>query len=440
MKLSIYTLLFEKNDTPYLYNSESEFLSVIPEWAYEKLYDGAFDELPNDFVDILKKRKIIIDEEHLYDYYDLCKLNFLSDIGVTDTLGLVIAPTSGCNFACPYCFEGEKKTKIITDDVIESLIRFINGYSSVKKLDLTWYGGEPLMAFNKIKQIIYKIKKECHVEINSQSIITNAYLLSDKVIKEMIDLGVNQIQISFDGDEDSHNKTRFLKTNKGKTFAKIIANLDNLVDLVPDDFKINLRINVNKENEKEFAILYNKFIKRYGAKKIVPYPGFIRETSNDGCRMCYKSLFNLRRYKFYKEIAEYGIPVDFFPHVELQKGCMVNRNNSFIIGPSGEMYKCWNDFNKPDKIIGNIKDEKLSNSSLICKYLYDTSIYNNAKCKDCMLFPVCDGGCQWLTYKNIFEDKHYNTCPFIKNQHVLEECLLANKGNQVEASHKISAI
>ena len=85
--------------------------------------------------------------------------------------------------------------------------------------------------------------------------------------------------------------------------------------------------------------------KRYGRKKINPYPGFIREDSNDGCKMCYKSLFNSKRYQFYKTIAKEGVPVDFFPHVVTQKGCMVNQNNSFIIGPAGEMYKCWNDFN-----------------------------------------------------------------------------------------------
>ncbi len=327
MKLSLYTVLFERDNKFYIYNSETEFLSLLSEDIYEKLHNGAFDEIENDFINVLKEKKIIVDDEHLYDYYDSYKLNHLSNIGITDSLNLVIAPTTGCNFACPYCFEGEKKTKVITDEVIDSLICFINGYTSVKKLDLTWYGGEPLMAFNKIKQIIHKINDECNVEISSQSIITNAYLLSDYIIRDMMNLGFTQVQISFDGDEENHDKTRFLKGNKGKTFAKIIGNLDNLVSQTPDDFKIDLRINVNKTNEKDFAILYKKFIHRYGAKKINPYPGFIRETSKDGCRMCYKSLFNSKRYQFYKTIEKEGVPVDFFPHIDLQKGCMVNRNN-----------------------------------------------------------------------------------------------------------------
>lgn len=413
MRLSLYTILFERDNKFYLYNSETELLSKISEEIYEKLFDGAFDELDAEFIDELKDRRIIVDDEHLYDYYDTCKLNFLSNIGVTDSLNLVIAPTTGCNFACPYCFEGEKKVKLITDEVIESIIGFINGYSTVKRLDLTWYGGEPLIAFNKIKEIIHKIQNECSVEISSQSIITNAYLLSDKVIKDMLALGFKQIQISLDGDELNHNKTRFLKKNKGETFATIIKNLDNLVAQAPSDFTIDVRINVNKKNIHDFATLYNKIIKKYGADRINTYPGFIRETSKDGCRMCYKSLFNSKRYQFYKTIEEDGIHVDFFPHKRLQKSCMVNHNNCFIIGPDGEMYKCWNDFNKPESIIGYVQEKNLKNPALVSHYLYDTSIFNEPKCKSCALFPLCDGGCQWFRHKNIFEGKEYNMCPFL---------------------------
>ena len=86
------------------------------------------------------------------------------------------------------------------------------------------------------------------------------------------------------------------------------------------------------------------------------------------------------------------------------------------------------------------EDEKLKNPSLVCHYLYDTSIYNTPKCKDCALFPVCDGGCQWFKHQNIFENKKYNTCCFLNDQHILEECLLANVDKPIENTHKISAI
>lgn len=440
MKLSLYTLLFEKNAQHYLYNSETEFLSVISEEIHEKLYDGAFDEIDEEFISILKEKKIIVDDDCLYNYYDVAKLRFLSNIGVSDSLDLIIAPTTGCNFACPYCFEGEKENHVMTDEVINHLITFINGYETVKNLNITWYGGEPLLAFGKIKDIVKKINEECKAKINHQSIITNGYLLSEKIIRQMVELKFNSVQISLDGDEENHNKTRCLKGNKGKTFSKILKNIETLVNQTPDDFKIDLRINVNKNNQEDFAVLYKKFISQFGSKKINPYPGFIRETSKDNCKMCYKSLFNKDRYRFYREIEKQGVPVDFFPHIDLQKGCMVNRNNSFVIGPSGEMYKCWNDFNSPDKIIGYIQEKNLKNPSLVSHYLYDTSIYNNPECKKCLLFPICDGGCQWFRHKNIFENKEYNVCCFMKDRQILEECLLTNNTLLSPKEHNITAI
>lgn len=57
MKLSLYTLLFERENRFYLYNSETEFLSSIPEFIYEKLHDGAFDELEEDALKVLVEKK-----------------------------------------------------------------------------------------------------------------------------------------------------------------------------------------------------------------------------------------------------------------------------------------------------------------------------------------------------------------------------------------------
>ena len=45
-----------------------------------------------------------------------------------------------------------------------------------------------------------------------------------------------------------------------------------------------------------------------------------------------------------------------------------------------------------------------------------------------------------VKHQNIFENKKYNTCCFLNEQHILEECLLANVEKPIEAIHKITAI
>ena len=129
MKLSLYTYLFENNGLYYLYNSQTGLLSTITPEVYEYLYNHDFEDLDQEVCKVLKEKKIIVEDEHLYDYYHLCRQNFLMSIGNNDSLSLVIAPTTGCNFACPYCFEGEKEDKRMSKEVINDLISFIQRYS-----------------------------------------------------------------------------------------------------------------------------------------------------------------------------------------------------------------------------------------------------------------------------------------------------------------------
>ncbi|MER8055552.1 4Fe-4S cluster-binding domain-containing protein, partial [Acinetobacter pittii] len=61
-------------------------------------------------------------------------------------------PTIGCNFCCPYCFEGKKENVSMNEKTIKNIIRFLND-SSAKELSLHWYGGEPLLRFDLMKEI-----------------------------------------------------------------------------------------------------------------------------------------------------------------------------------------------------------------------------------------------------------------------------------------------
>ena len=346
-------------------------------------------------------------------------------IGQDEILNLVIAPTTGCNFACPYCFEGEKEDKKMTLEVIKDLIVFINSFQKSKKLQITWYGGEPLTAFDIMTEINSRIKKECKVPITSQSLITNGYLIDDKLITFMKSNQFKDMQITFDGAEESHNKTRCLKGNKQPTFDRIMSKMDMVIAEMPLDFSLSVRINVNKDNEMDFITMYKLLKAKYPLKKnLHVYPGFIREPNKDNSMMCYKSLFGKKRYEFYKRIKEYGLIVDFYPK-RVPKGCMTCQNESLVIGPMGEIYKCWNDFNHSDKIVGYIKDKRITNPSLISQYTYETTIFSDPKCKECKIFPICDGGCIWYRYQNVIEGKNYNLCTFLSDNSILEECLLA---------------
>lgn len=423
MKLSLYTYLFENKGLYYLYNSQTGLFSTITPEVYESLYNHDFEGINQEVLQILKEKKIIIEDGHLYDYYHLCRQNFLMSIGNNDSLSLVIAPTTGCNFACPYCFEGEKEDKRMSKEVINDLISFIQSSKDIPKIDITWYGGEPLTAFDIMKEIVSRIKNECSQKIISQSIVTNGYLFNDKVIEFMKEEKFTSIQITFDGTEEHHNMTRYLRGSGKPTYGRIMANVEKLISKMPESTKISLRININKDNDEDFAAMFKEIKQKYSNHRVHVYPGFIRESNVDNSKMCFKSLSGESKYKFYQKVANTGLMVDFYPKRQ-HKGCMISCANSFIVGPEGELYKCWNDFNHPERIVGYLKDKKMINTSLIGKYSYEATIYSDPKCKECKLFPVCDGGCGWFRYQNTIEGKNYDVCTFLSDNHILEECLL----------------
>ena len=78
---------------------------------------------------------------------------------------------------------------------ITKLIRFVKSVKEAKTLFVTWYGGEALLAFDRIKSITESFKK---LKLNySAALITNGYLLDETKIRELENLKDKKIIISF---------------------------------------------------------------------------------------------------------------------------------------------------------------------------------------------------------------------------------------------------
>lgn len=69
--------------------------------------------------------------------------------------------------------------------------------------------------------------------------------------------------------------------------------------------------------------------------------------------------------------------------------------NYFVVGPEGELYKCWNDIGDKDSIVGNVLDDKITNYDLLSRYLGGPTMSDDPKCVNCKLYPICNGGCAW---------------------------------------------
>lgn len=176
---------------------------------------------------------------------------------------LILYPTEQCNFRCVYCYEdfeiGKMPQWLVS--AVKELIQ--SKVATLDKLSLSWFGGEPLLA----KRTLFDMAKfalkvgemnDCKI---SGDLTTNGYLLDLQTLKKLVELKQNTFQISIDGDQEGHDKTRVMRNGKG-SFEQIWKNLINASksDL---DFKIRLRIHIsdlNHESILKFFELYENSI------------------------------------------------------------------------------------------------------------------------------------------------------------------------------------
>lgn len=423
---SLYTHLFCRNDSFYVYNSETNFFTVVTQDVYAAIYDDDLASLDNQTRDFLIEKRVVLDEKDKYTYYKEQMLRFGASSFNRSRLELVVVPTTACNFSCPYCFEAKKTNLTMPDTVIDSLIDFVKSHKLIENIDLTWYGGEPLLAFKQIRKIYTRLKNEVSVRIRKHSLITNGYLINDEVLSFLEEAHLTDIQITLDGNENHHNSLRFLRGKK-ETFQVILEHILKCSRLL-NDVDINVRVNVNKENKNDYIEIYELLKHELQLSNVSVYPGFIREETPDGHSFCFKSIDRKEACEFYLEMARKGCK-PLKPSV-VHKGCMINKVNSYIVGPMGEIYKCWNDVSDNTKVIGNIQDKALANRTLFARYMTDLSPFSNSQCKDCSVFPICSGECAWYRYKNLYEKGKFDTCSSFRNLEFLEDCLLEYYGEK----------
>lgn len=420
LKLSPYTLLFSEEDKYYLYNGVSCFFSEISEELYIALRNRDWEQIKED-KDFLLDKQVILNDDELDDFFHDVKVKYMQRSFGSNNLELVIAPTTACNFDCPYCFEPKLNPKLMTKEVEDAVIEYIKKQKQAETLTLVWYGGEPLLAFDTIKRLFNRIKDECEKEIIHHEIITNGYLINDETIQFFKDSHLTSIQISLDGTEKNHDKTRCLKANKKGTFRKIQENIELLSKAIPD-LSIMLRVNVNKSNYQDCIDIYEYYSSQDWQKNIFVYPGILHVDAKDNARYCQSCFDNNELHELYTLLHAGGVNVRFFPPMA-GKGCMIQRAHSYIIGPEGEMYKCWDDVSNPEKVVGSLMDNKPRNRSLYLRYVNEIDPFDDA-CRKCHAFPICNGGCGHVKYRNKFENGEFDYCSPFRDLNILKKALL----------------
>lgn len=79
-KLSIYSFLFTNENSYYLFNTETLVKAKISQSLYHALSEGKLSNIDNDLLKILEEKKVIVEEEHQYDFLTRWKLKQIVSI------------------------------------------------------------------------------------------------------------------------------------------------------------------------------------------------------------------------------------------------------------------------------------------------------------------------------------------------------------------------
>lgn len=427
MKWSKYNHIFASQKYGWLlYNSASNTFAELDDTVYPEILKIQADPATYDFTSApglyiqLRNNGILVEDRGDEIFQNILKMQRLQNNYQTNLLMLTIAPTRACNFNCVYCYEQARDPVFMSDDTENDILAFIKRQKSTTRISLTWYGGEPLLCFPRICSLTAKIKA---LTIPfSAMLVTNGYLLTPDIIAQLTDLQINIIQITIDGREPTHNQRRPLKDGSG-TFQRILENTDTL--LHNWDGKVSLRINIDHRNQAEYHLIHQelktRFAEYYEHERFFMYPGIIHDNNENhpdiSCLIDRdaEALFTIEQYH------QHGIDdLRTFPG-RSYAGCIACRRNGFVIGPEGELYKCWDDIGIAERIVGSVKKGTPWNLALIADFMVGASYLDDPECLECFYLPVCDGGCPHARLKNYLGQAQHQVC--LKFKHHLEDLL-----------------
>ena len=327
---------------------------------------------------------------------------------------LIINPTINCNFKCWYCYETHIKQSKMSADIINRVNRLILKIAQNEELEefnLSFFGGEPFLYFEKIVIPIINEFIPMMKNFNKQFSIgftTNGYLINDGFISYFNEKQLKpHFQITLDGYRENHDKVRFISPTKG-SYVTIINNIKKLVE---NEIFVRVRINYTDENiEDSYKIADDLLtIKEEVAKKylLVDFHRVWQNNKLDDIDIIVDRNVELIRNK--------GINVKSSKYLNdtVRGSCYADKRNSAVINYNGDIFKCTAKDFKTENREGFLTGEGeivWENDALERRM---KAKFNNRPCLVCRLLPICNGACSRHALDNL--GKH-NFCVHAFNE------------------------
>lgn len=405
MKLSDYVVIKKIKNHYVIFSTISKTIIKVNSKFYHELKNiGTIElnEISLENLEFLKDNFFVV--ENGVDERDIVDYVMNKDRLHQQIFSSYIAFSTICNFACVYCYEeGQTKRNYIMDEctlneVINWYERTINN-NNYREVNICLFGGEPLVHKNLIKKFVKKISyviDRTKVKL-SFSMVTNGYLLDNDIIQFLNKYNLSEIQITIDGVGKTHDNRRPLK-NGGETFDTII---NNIVSAEKFNGRFLFRVSFDKSNSDEVKELLKYLKKLKIQNNYLVYLAPIHNTTSQECSNCSFCSTNIYEdqdiiIQKYKELYLYMKNIGFdLPKFYTNGPCMTVSNDTSLIDPHGDLYKCVEMISLKDTCVGNVRNRKYNSNYYT--FTGNPAYYNCIKNK-CKYVCLCGGGCIMSKY------------------------------------------
>ena len=322
---------------------------------------------------------------------------------VIKALCLHVAHT--CNLNCSYCFASQGKyhgeRALMSFEVGKRAIDFlIENSGSRHNLEVDFFGGEPLMNWDVVKQIVAyarSVEKE-HNKNFRFTLTTNGMLVDDEVI-EFSNREMSNVVLSLDGRKEIHDATRVDYAGRGSYDV-----------IVPKFLKfVEARGNKNYYMRGTFTHRNPDFLKDVlhmadlGFRELSMEP--VVASPDDPMALTPEDIETVKEQ--YEQLAVEMLRRDregrgfIFYHymIDLDDGpCIYKRISGcgsgteyMAVTPWGDLYPCHQFVGEESYKLGNIFDGVTNND--LREEFRACNAYSRPECADCWAKLYCSGGC-----------------------------------------------
>lgn len=355
-------------------------------------------------VERLKEAGELFAEDEYQDYV----IDFKKRQTVVKALCLHIA--HDCNLACRYCFaeEGEYhgRRALMSFEVGKKALDFLIANSgSRRNLEVDFFGGEPLMNWEVVKQLVeYGRSQEKEHNKNFRfTLTTNGVLLNDEIM-EFCNREMSNVVLSLDGRREVNDRMRPFRSGKGSydlivpKFQKFAQSRGTKDYYVRGTFTRN-----NLDFSRDVLHFADLGFDKMSIEPVVASP-------DEPYAICEEDLPQImeeydRLAREYIERQKEGRGFTFFHFmIDLDQGpCVAKRLSGcgsgteyLAVTPWGDFYPCHQFVGQEGFLLGNV-EEGITNTAVRDEFKM-CNVYAKEKCRNCFARFYCSGGCAANSY------------------------------------------